>query len=125
MATTDSSTKKLKALSTKRKVVYVLLALPALLVILFIVNLSFIKGQSRVGSAYAAHVTCSCRYIQGNGLDSCKRDKTAGMEIVSISDEPDNKRVTASVPFLAEAVAEYRGDYGCINLNEDEIAALD
>ena len=46
------------------------------------------------------------------------------MELVSLSDDPENKRVTASVPFLAEAVAERRGDFGCLQLNDKEIEAL-
>ncbi len=87
-------------------------------------NWSSIKGQARVGAAYGAHVTCSCRYIEGRDMASCETDKEKGMEIVRLSDDPENKRVYASVPFLAEAVAERRGAFGCIQLNEAEIEAL-
>jgi hypothetical protein len=96
----------------------------ALLTLLLVWNWSSIKGQARVGAAYGAHVTCSCRYIQGRDMASCETDKEAGMEIVSLSDDPENKRVTASVPFLAEAIAERRGAFGCVQLNEAEIKAL-
>ncbi len=87
-------------------------------------NWSSIKGQARVGAAYGAHITCSCRYIEGRDMALCETDKEKGMEIVRLSDDPENKRVYASVPFLAEAVAERRGAFGCIQLNEAEIEAL-
>lgn len=87
-------------------------------------NWSSIKGQARVGAAYGAHITCSCRYIEGRDMASCETDKEAGMEMVSLSDDPENKRITASVLFLAEAVAERRGAFGCVQLNEAEIEAL-
>jgi hypothetical protein len=93
-------------------------------VLLFVWNWNSIKGQARVGVAYGAHITCSCRYIEGRDLASCETDKEAGMELVSLSDDPENKRVTASVPFVAKAVAERRGAFGCVQLNEAEIDAL-
>jgi hypothetical protein len=91
---------------------------------LFVWNWGSIKGQARVGAAYGAHITCSCRYIEGRDMASCETDKEAGMALVGFSDDPENKRVTASVPFLAEAVAERRGSFGCVQLNEAEIDAL-
>lgn len=57
-------------------------------------------------------------------MASCETDKEKGMEIVRLRDDPENKRVYASVPFLAEAVAERRGAFGCMQLNETEIEAL-
>ena len=87
-------------------------------------NWNSIKGQARVGAAYGAHVTCSCRYIEGRDMASCETDKEKGMEMVRLSDDPENKRVYASVPFLAEAVAERRGAFGCVQLNAAEIDAL-
>ncbi len=87
-------------------------------------NWNSIKGQARVGAAYGAHVTCSCRYIEGRDMASCETDKEKGMEMVRLSDDPENKRVYASVPFLAEAVAERRGAFGCVQLNAAEIEAL-
>ena len=87
-------------------------------------NWNSIKGQARVGTAYGAHVTCSCRYIEGRDMASCETDKEKGMEMVRLSDDPENQRVYASVPFLAEAVAERRGAFGCVQLNAAEIEAL-
>jgi hypothetical protein len=87
-------------------------------------NWNSIKGQARVGAAYGAHVTCSCRYVEGRDMASCETDKEKGMEMVRLSDDPENQRVYASVPFLAEAVAERRGAFGCVQLNAAEIEAL-
>jgi hypothetical protein len=57
-------------------------------------------------------------------MEACQSDKEAGMAFVSLSDDPENKRVYASVPFLAEAVAERRGAFGCVQLNDAEMQAL-
>jgi hypothetical protein len=101
------------------------LSIIALLTALWLLwNWNSIKGQARVGAAYGAHVTCSCRYIEGRDMASCETDKEKGMEMVRLSDDPENKRVYASVPFLAEAVAERRGAFGCVQLNAAEIDAL-
>lgn len=102
----------------------VLLGLAALAALWLIWNWSSITGQAKIGAAYGAHIACSCRYIEGRDMASCETDKEPGMEIVSLSDDPENKRVTATVMFLAEAVAERRGAFGCLQLNEKEIEAL-
>ncbi|MFN3452466.1 MAG: hypothetical protein ACK4ZE_09950, partial [Sphingorhabdus sp.] len=62
--------------------------------------------------------------VEGRDMASCETDKEKGMEIVRLSDDPENKRIYASVPFLAKAVAERRGAYGCVQLNQAEIEAL-
>ncbi len=103
---------------------YILLAILILLVAIFIYNLTSIKGNTRLGASYAAHVVCSCRYIEGRSLKDCQKDFEPGMEIISLSDDPDNKRLTAYVPLFSEAVAERRGAFGCIQLTEEEIDAL-
>ena len=119
MATATSTAPK-----SRRTARNIALAIGAMLVALLIWNWGSIKGQARVGAAYGAHITCSCRYIEGRDMASCETDKEDGMELVSLSDDPENKRVYASVPFLAEAVAERRGAFGCMQLNEAQIEAL-
>lgn len=106
---------------TARNVALALLTIAALWLIW---NWSSIKGQAQLGASYGAHVACSCRYIEGRDLKSCTTDFEPGMELVSLSDDPENKRVIASVPFLAKAIAERRGDFGCVQLNEKEIDSL-
>jgi hypothetical protein len=103
----------------------IVVAVIALIVALWVLwNWNSINGQARVAAAYGAHVTCSCRYMEGRDMASCETDKEKGMEMVRLSDDPEHKRVYASVPFLAEAVAERRGAFGCVQLNAAEIDAL-
>lgn len=72
------------------------------------------KAQAELGSAYAARVGCSCRYVQGRSLDSCQSDFEPGMELVSLSEDPATKTVTGSVPLLASRSARYAGASGCL-----------
>lgn len=108
----------------RRLVIFILLGAAALALFWLILNFATLKGNARLGSSYAAHVTCSCRYIEGRSLSDCRKDKEAGMELVRISDDRANKRITAWVPFLASAMAERRGEFGCLQLTEEEIRAL-
>jgi hypothetical protein len=109
----------------KKKVGYTVAAAAALIALWIILNFSDIKAQAQLGASYGAHIACSCRYIEGRSLGSCEKDFEPGMELVSLKDDPQNKRVSASVPLLAEASAERRGDFGCIQLNASEMAAVD
>ncbi|MFZ4689072.1 MAG: hypothetical protein ACOYLS_07530 [Polymorphobacter sp.] len=70
-------------------------------------------ARAAVGSGYVAHVVCSCRYVGNRDMASCATDLEPGMEIVSISDDPEKRRVTASVPLLAKRTATYDPEYGC------------
>ena len=112
-------------LSLGLKVKYAAIAVFALLVLWLVFSFADIKAQAKLGVSYASHIACSCRYVEGRPLDSCTKDFEPGMEMVSLTDDPEKKRVTASVPLLASAVAERRGDFGCLQLNDKEVAALD
>ncbi|WP_227339936.1 hypothetical protein [Sphingopyxis sp. P8] len=72
------------------------------------------KAQAELGSAYAARVGCSCRYVQGRSLESCQSDFEPGMEMVSLSEDPDTRNITGSVPLLAARSARYAGASGCL-----------
>jgi hypothetical protein len=112
-------------ISRAQKIRYGALAVLGLLLLWLVFSFADIKGQAKLGASYAAHVACSCRYIEGRSLDACYKDFEPGMGLVSLSDDPQNKRITAFVPLLAHAVAERRGDFGCQQLNDKEIEALD
>lgn len=71
-------------------------------------------GYAQTGTSYMAHIGCSCRYIEGRDLDSCKTDKMDGMALVTLSDNPDNMSVTARFPLLSSQTATYRKGYGCV-----------
>jgi hypothetical protein len=129
MATATSPQPKGKApkapLSLGQKIKYGAIAVLALLLLWFAYSFSDIKAQAKLGVSYASHIACSCRYIEDRPLDACTKDFEPGMEMVSLTDNPETKRVTASVPFLASAIAERRGEFGCVQLNDNEIEALD
>lgn len=71
-------------------------------------------GYSRAGAAYGARIGCSCRYIDGRTLASCKSDMARGMGPVFLSENEEAKSVTARVPLLAGATATYRRGWGCV-----------
>lgn len=73
-----------------------------------------IAGYADVGTSYAARVACSCRFVAGRSLEDCEKDKLAGMELVSLSDDEDAKSVTASFPLVTSNTATYREGYGCV-----------
>jgi hypothetical protein len=77
------------------------------------------QAQAELGSAYAARVGCSCRYVQGRSLESCQSDFEPGMEMVSLAEDPATKTVTGSVPLLASRSARYAGASGCLLRPED------
>lgn len=77
------------------------------------------KAQAELGSAYAARVGCSCRYVQRRSLDSCQSDFEPGMEMISLSEDPATKTVTGSVPLLASRSARYAGVSGCLLRPQD------
>lgn len=86
-----------------------------LLLIAFVAwNYSGWQKQADVGTAYGARVGCSCRFVQGRDLKSCESDFEPGMGLVSLYEDKDKKRVTASVPLLARHSAHYAGDTGCL-----------
>lgn len=72
------------------------------------------RAQARAGSAYAARIVCSCRYVQGRPLDSCRQDVAIDAGAVSLTDQPEEKRVTGSVPLMASASARWKPGYGCL-----------
>lgn len=67
-----------------------------------------------IGTAYAARVGCSCRFVAGRSLEDCDKDKLEGMELVSLSANETTRSVTASIPFVASDTASYREGYGCV-----------
>ncbi len=92
----------------------VVLAIAALLIALILWQYPGLKAQAEAGSAYGARVGCSCLYVEGRELASCESDFEPGMEMVSLSNDPETRTVTASVPLLGSAKARYAGLSGCL-----------
>lgn len=73
-----------------------------------------IAGYTTTGTAFGARTACSCRYIAGRPLEDCEKDFEPGMEVVFLSEDEDEKSVTARVPLIANATATYREGFGCV-----------
>jgi len=73
-----------------------------------------LSQRAEAGTAYGARVACSCRYLGGRDLEDCRKDFEPGMELVSLSEDVEQKSVTASVPLLASQTATFRESYGCV-----------
>ncbi|WP_369026512.1 hypothetical protein [Qipengyuania sp. RANM35] len=73
-----------------------------------------VRRTVAAGTAYGAHVACSCRFIEGRSMSDCAKDKLEGMEFVRFSADEEAKSVTASVPLVASDTAFYREGYGCV-----------
>ncbi len=97
-----------------RVAIYVLALFILILAAVFAYNYNFIKGQLGIGTAYGARVACSCHYVGGRDLTDCEKDFEPGMEVIGLSLDDEKRRVTASVPLLASATAEFREGWGCV-----------
>ncbi len=73
-----------------------------------------ITGQAQAATGFGAKTACSCRYVAGRDLSSCKDDFVPGMAAVFLSDDVDDKAVTAYVPLIASDTARYREGFGCM-----------
>ncbi|MEW4449581.1 hypothetical protein [Qipengyuania sp. JC766] len=93
---------------------WVALAVLAVLAAAFYFNRTMIYGNAEAGTAYAARVACSCRYVADRSLEDCAKDKLAGMELVTLSDDDETKTVTARFPLIATSRATLRDGYGCV-----------
>ncbi len=76
-----------------------------------------IMGYARTGASFGAHITCSCRYIEGRSLEDCRKDFEKGMGLVMLSDNPAAKSVTARFPLLSAQTATLREGQGCVAEN--------
>ena len=71
-------------------------------------------GYANAATAYSARVACSCRFVAGRSLEDCKKDKIAGMELVTLVDDPQARSVTARFPLISSDTATFRKGYGCV-----------
>ena len=70
------------------------------------------RDTSSIGAGYVAKEICSCVFVGGRNLDSCRPDIPKSMDRVQIEQSKD--RVRAFVPYLAERIARYEPPYGCV-----------
>ena len=103
-----------KSASSRGRWIYVLLIVFALGALAWWRWGAGLRDDATAGTAYMARVACSCRYVGGRSLEDCEKDRLAGMEIISLSDDARFRSVTASAPLIASATASYREGYGCL-----------
>ena len=90
----------------------------AVMVALAVVALAWFRqpviARATTGAAYGARVACSCRFVAGRSLSSCRDDFEAGMGMVTLSEDAEARSVTARVPLLARQTATFRAGEGCV-----------
>ncbi len=84
----------------------------------FYIAISWPGWQREAGQAagLSARIACSCRYVEGRPAGSCDGE-LAGMPwmtLVRHADDPQARRVTASVPLMARRSARFRDGFGCL-----------
>lgn len=70
-----------------------------------------VRRMALVGAGYVAKEVCSCVFVGGRSLASCRGDVPASMDRVQAEQLPDGVR--AFVTFFAERVASYDPAFGC------------
>jgi len=73
-----------------------------------------LHGYAVTGASYGARVACSCRFVGGRALGDCRKDFEPGMDLITLSEDPAARSVTARFPLLARQTATYREGWGCI-----------
>ncbi|WP_242125780.1 hypothetical protein [Sphingobium sp. Sx8-8] len=101
-------------MSGRSRWIYAGAAAATAVILLFAWNFSALRAHAQVGAAFGARITCSCRYVEGRSMDSCRGDKEPGMWAVSLKDLPESQSVSAAVPLLASRTAHYRAGWGCL-----------
>lgn len=67
-----------------------------------------------VGAAAIAKVACSCVFIDGRPLASCRADDPPGFERVEVQLDEAGKTATGVVFGLIKRRATYQDGYGCV-----------
>jgi hypothetical protein len=72
------------------------------------------RASAQAGSAYAARITCSCRFVEGRSAKSCADDIAEDASAVTITEDIREKRIIGSVPLLGRASAKLTPGFGCL-----------
>lgn len=70
-------------------------------------------GYARAGTAYGARVACSCRFVAGRPLSDCAKDKVGGMELLTLSEDEEDRSVSARMLVVSDT-ARMKPGYGCV-----------
>jgi hypothetical protein len=66
-----------------------------------------------VGAAAIAKVVCSCVFVDGRTLESCRADDPPGFEQISVTVDPKTRSATGTVGGLVSRRATFSEAYGC------------
>ncbi|WP_084396242.1 hypothetical protein [Henriciella aquimarina] len=70
-------------------------------------------AYAKVATAYGAKMVCSCRFVAGREMESCKGDFTADVSAVTFSE--DGETIRASVlGGVISAEADHEEGLGCV-----------
>ena len=73
-----------------------------------------LNSSAVTGASYGARVACSCRFAGGRDLADCRKDFEPGMALVTLSEDKQDRSVTARFPLLSSQTARYREGAGCV-----------
>ena len=73
-----------------------------------------VHGLAQAGTSYGAKNACSCRFLDHRDLDSCYADFVPGMETVFLSEDAEDRAVTAWIPLVASNTAHFSEASGCV-----------
>ncbi|MFC3175141.1 hypothetical protein ACFOD9_12850 [Novosphingobium bradum] len=68
---------------------------------------------ARTGTSYGARIGCSCRFVEGRPLGSCRADFEPGMALVTLSEDAEARSVTARFALGFAQTATFREGAGC------------
>lgn len=71
------------------------------------------REQARIGSAYAARIACSCRFVAGRALGDCYTDFEPGMSPIKLREDANTRTIIANYPLLGEGRARFEDGWGC------------
>jgi hypothetical protein len=67
-----------------------------------------------VGASAMAKITCSCVFVDGRSLESCRADDPPGFEGIPVTIDDKAKTVTGVLFGIIERRATYQEGYGCV-----------
>ena len=65
-------------------------------------------------AAQSARTACSCHFVAGRDMVSCRRDLPRGLNPVFLTEDGEAQSVTAWVPLLSSQAATYHEGQGCV-----------
>lgn len=72
-----------------------------------------VHDYAMTGASYGARVACSCRYLGGRPLGNCRKDLERETSWVMLSEDTEDRSVTATFPLIASQTATYHEGWGC------------